>query len=209
MRRYVAIVIALLAAACSGGLHSNAPASQTYILRAHAPQAPAAAHPAVASLQVALPIPAPGLHSERIVLVQPDHRMSHFAGSEWATELPHLVEALAVERLRATGDWAAVIDSESPFASDYFLHISIRRFEAEYTSDSAPPTAQVALDCAIGRRADHVLLASFTARGAATASANRVGAVVAAFEEAANTALSELTTDSAAAVKNSQSPSSP
>jgi cholesterol transport system auxiliary component len=209
MRYYVAVVMVLLAAACSGGLRSNAPASQTYILRAHAPQAPAAARPAAVSLQVALPIPAPGLYSERIVLVQPDHRMSHFAASQWAAELPHLVETLAIERLRATGDWAAVMDSESPFASDYFLQISIRRFEAEYMSDTAPPTAQVAFDCAIGRRADHALLASFTAQGAATASANRVGAVVAAFEEAANTALGELTTASAAAVKNSQSPSSP
>ncbi|HEY4873758.1 MAG TPA: ABC-type transport auxiliary lipoprotein family protein [Steroidobacteraceae bacterium] len=207
MRYYLATAILLLAAACS--LRSNAPASQTYILRAHAPEKPAAARPATASLQVSLPIPAPGLYSERIVLVQPDHRMSHFAASQWAAELPHLVEALAIERLRATGDWTAVTDSESAFASDYFLQISIRRFEAEYTSTAAPPTAQVAFDCAIGRRADRTLLASFTAQGAATASANRVGAVVAAFDEAANTALNELATDSAAAVKNSQSPSSP
>lgn len=207
MKCFVAIVILLLAAACS--LRSNAPALQTYILRAHVPQAPAAARPAAASLQVALPISAPGLYSERIVLVQADHRMSHFAASQWASELPHVVEALAIERLRATGDWAAVMDSESPFASDYFLQISIRRFEAEYASDASAPTAQVAFDCAIGRRADHAILASFTAQAAAVASANRIGAVVAAFEEAANKALSELTTDSAAAVKNSQSPSSP
>jgi cholesterol transport system auxiliary component len=207
MKCFVAILVLLLAAACS--LRSNAPASQTYVLRAHVPQAPAAARPAVPSLHVSLPIPAPGLYSERIVLVQPNHRMSHFAASQWPAELPQVVEALAVERLRATGDWAAVMDSESPFTSDYFLQISIRRFEAEYTSDAAPPTAQVAFDCAVGRRADHAILASFTAQAAAVASANRVGAVVAAFEEAANAALSEVTTDSAAAVKNSQSPSSP
>jgi len=207
MRYYVAAALLLLVTACS--LRSNAPASQTYILRAQVPQKPGAAPPATASLQVSLPIPAPGLYSERIVLVQPDHRMSYFAASQWAAELPHLVEALAIERLRASGDWAAVSNSGSAFASEYFLQISIRRFEAEYTSTAAPPTAQVVFDCAIGRRADRTLLASFTAQGAASASANRVGAVVAAFEEAANTALSELTTDSAAALKNSQSPSSP
>jgi ABC-type uncharacterized transport system auxiliary subunit len=101
-----------------------------------------------------------------------------------------------------------VIDSESAFSSEYFLQITIRRFEAEYTSDAAP-TAQVAFDCALGRRADRVLLASFTAQGAAVASAKRVGATVAAFEEAANTALSELAADSAAAVKSSQFRSNP
>jgi cholesterol transport system auxiliary component len=208
MRHCIAVLTVFLAAACSGGLRSNAPAQQTYILRAHAPQTQAAAQPALASLQVALPFPAPGLASERIVIVQPDHRMGHLAASEWAAQLPFIVEALAVERLRATGDWAAVIDSESAFSSEYFLQITIRRFEAEYTSDAAP-TAQVAFDCALGRRADRVLLASFTAQGAAVASANRVGAIVAAFEEAANTALSELAADSAAAVKSSQFRSNP
>jgi cholesterol transport system auxiliary component len=208
MRRCIAVVTLLLAAACSGGLRSNAPASQTYTLRvANAPQMPDAPRPA-RSLRIELPLAAPGLHSEHIVIVQPDHRMSYYAGSQWAADLPRIVEELAVERLRATGDWAAVIDSQSAFASDYFLQITVRRFEAEYTS-SAAPTARVVFDCAIGRRTDHLLIAAFTAQGAAAASANRMSAVVAAFEEAANAALSELAAGSIGAVKSSQLPSSP
>jgi ABC-type uncharacterized transport system auxiliary subunit len=208
MKRYMAIATLLLAAACSGGLRSNAPAAQTYILRTTAPQMPAAAQPATASLRVGLPSAGPGLSSERIVIVQPDHRMSYFEASQWAAELPHVVTALAVERLRATGDWTAVYDSDGSLSSDYFLQITIRRFEAEYTSDAAP-TARVVFDCAIGRHTDRALIASFTAQGAAVASANRVGAVVAAFEVAANAALSELAADSIAAVKSSQSRSNP
>jgi cholesterol transport system auxiliary component len=209
MRRCIAVVTLLLAAGCSGGLRSNAPASQTYTLRAaHAPQTPPAAKAADASLRVELPLTGPGLHSEHIVIVQPDHRMSYYAGSEWAAQLPLLVEELSVERLRATGDWVAVNGSESAFSSEYFLQITIRRFEAEYTT-AAAPTARVAFDCAIGRRADRVLLASFTAQAAASASANRVGAVVAAFEEAANAALNDLAAGSIAAVKSSQVPSNP
>jgi cholesterol transport system auxiliary component len=202
------MVTLLFAAACSGGLRSSAPAAQTYILRAHAPQAPAAAQPATASLRVALPSAGPGLSTERIVIVQPDHRMSYLQASQWAAELPHVVAALAVERLRTTGDWTAVSDFESTLSSDYFLQITIRRFEAEYTSDAAP-TVRVAFDCALGRRADHALIASFSAQGAAVASANRVGAIVQAFEEAVNTALNELSADSIAAVKSSQSRSNP
>lgn len=205
----IAVVALLPVAACSGGLRSNAPASQTYVLRAqHAPQTPPQARPAAAGLRVALPLAAPGLHSERIVIVQPDHRMSYYAGSQWAAELPLIVQELAVERLRATGDWAAVNDSASAFSSEYFLQIMIRRFEAEYTSDAAP-TARVVLDCAIGRRADHTLIASFAAQADALASVNRVGAVVAAFEQAANAALSQVAEDSAAAVKSPQIPSNP
>jgi cholesterol transport system auxiliary component len=209
MTRCIAVLTLLLVAACSGGLRSNAPASQTYTLRAvHAPQTPPAAQPSAASLRVELPLPAPGLQSERIVIVQPDHRMSYYAGSQWAAELPLIVEELAVERLRATGDWVAVSDSKSAFSSEYLLQITIRRFEAEYTTDAAP-TARVAFDCAIGRRADHALVASFTAQGEAVASTNRVGAVVAAFEQAANAALSHLAEGSVAAVRSSQFPSNP
>jgi cholesterol transport system auxiliary component len=209
MMRGIAAVTLLLAAACSGGLRSNAPAAQTYFLRAHAPQMPSAAQPTAATLRIARPLPAPGLRSDHIVIVQPDHRMSYFAASEWAEELPLVVEALTVERLRASGEWAAVSDSDSALSSEYFLQIAIRRFEAEYSSAAAPPTAQVAFDCTFGRRSDHMLLASFSAQGAAVASANRVGAVVAAFEEAANAALNEVSAHSIAAVRSSQAPSNP
>ena len=84
MRQCIAVLTVFLAAACSGGLRSNAPAQQTYILRARAPQTPAAAQPALASLQIARPYPAPGLESEHIVIVQPDHRMGYLAASAWA-----------------------------------------------------------------------------------------------------------------------------
>jgi len=209
VRRCLALLALLLAAACSGGLRSNAPAAQTYALRiAAASQAPSATRPAAASLRIELPLAAPGLHSEHIVIVEPDHRVGYYAGSQWAAELPRVVEELAVERLRASGDWTAVTDAESAFASDYFLQITIRRFDAEYSGDAAP-TARVALDCALGRRADRALLAGFTVEGAALASANRMTAVVAALEAAANAALGDLAAASAAAVRSSQAPSSP
>jgi cholesterol transport system auxiliary component len=208
MRRLAGLAL-LLASGCSAGLHSSAPPAQTYVLRAaQPPHAQPAAKAAAASLRVERPAAAPGLQSARIVIVQSDHRMGYYAGSQWAAELPLVVAQLAVERLRATGDWTAVHDADSAFASEWVLQITIRRFEADYAS-AAAPTAQVALDCALGRRADRALLASFSAQGTAVASANRVSAVVAAFEEAANAALSEIAAQSAAAVKSSQSRSSP
>jgi cholesterol transport system auxiliary component len=207
--KHALAVLTLLLAACSGGLRSNAPASQTYVLRVTGtPPTPAAARAAGPSLRIERPSAAPGLRSERIVIMQPDHRMSYYAGSQWAAELPQVIQELAVERLRASGEWSSVVDSESAFASEYFLQITIRRFEADYTTDAAP-TAWVTLDCAIGRRADHLLLAGFTAQGSASASTNRMSAVVAAFEAAANAALSEVAAGSAATLKSPPAPSSP
>jgi cholesterol transport system auxiliary component len=202
------LAAAVLATGCASGLRSSAPASQTYILRATVPAQAAPAAPPTATLQVQLPLAAPGLQSERIVIVQSGHRMSYYAGSEWAAEVPDLVEELTVERLRAAGDWTAVFDASSTLTSDYLLQIRIRRFEAEYGGE-APPAAQVVFDCTLARRSDHAALSSFTAHGSAAAGANRLGAVVAAFEEAVNAALGEVVTSSAQASKSSQSPTNP
>src|SRR5690606_32380603 len=115
-------------AGCSGGLRSDAPPTQVYLLRMTA-DVPRADEPLPASLQVARPQAHPGLESDRLMLVQEDRRMSHIAGSRWAAELPEMVEALAVQATRATGAWSTVQDSLSPFSADYLLQITIRRFE--------------------------------------------------------------------------------
>jgi cholesterol transport system auxiliary component len=209
MKTGILIAMLLNCAACASLLHSNAPPSQVYLLRATiAAPGESPTKPATASLQVARPFAGPGLDSDHIAIVQPEHRMSYYAGSQWAAALPVLLETLVVERLRGTGVWGAVNDSESGFASDYYLQIGIRRFEAEYTA-AAIPTVRVRLDCAIGRRTSRELLASFSVDGEAAASANRVSAVVAAFEQATNAALGQLAERSALAVKSSQTPSTP
>lgn len=196
-------------AACSSGLHSSAPGAQVYVLRAaDAPPAPVPAAAATATLQVARPFAAPGLESDHIAIVEPEHRMRYYAGSQWAASLPVLIETLVVQRLRASGAWGAVNDSESAFSSEYVLQISVRRFEADYTV-AAIPSARVSFDCALGRRASRELIASFSADAQATASANRVSAVVAAFDVATNAALTQLAERSALALKSSQVPSTP
>jgi cholesterol transport system auxiliary component len=209
MTRCILAVTLLALTACATLLRSNAPAAQVYLLRATpAAVETSAPQPATASLQVARPQAAPGLYSDHIVTVAPEHRMSYYAGSQWAAPLPVLVETLVVERLRGTGAWAAVNDSESAFVSEYYLQIDIRRFEAEYTA-AVSPTVRVNLDCAIGRRASRELLATFSVEAASQASANRVSTVVAAFAEATNAALDQLAERSARLVKSLQVPSTP
>jgi cholesterol transport system auxiliary component len=186
-------------AGCSGGLHSNAPATQVYVLRA-APHSQPAAKPPTASLHINRPLAAPGLESDHIVLVQPDHKMSYYIASRWPGDLSSVVEALTVDTLRTTGDWTSVQDSGSVFSSDYMLQIVIRRFEADYSAGTVPEV-HVVLDCIVGRRAGREVIGSFVAEGSATASANRLGPVVGAFEEAANHALADIAARTAQAVQ--------
>jgi cholesterol transport system auxiliary component len=209
-------LLCLWLAGCSGLFQSKAKPEQVYFLRApavatYAPAAPSAdsaaaapaatAAPMPASLRVTRPLASPGLDTARIMLVQTDHRMNFFSGSRWPAPVTHLVEALAVETLRATGAWTSVEDSASPFPSDYLLQIHVRRFEADYTEGSGAPVVHVVLDSVVGRRQGREVLATFTASGSATAVANRQAEVVAAFEQASGTALQSLSQQAERAVR--------
>jgi ABC-type uncharacterized transport system auxiliary subunit len=158
------------------------------------------AAPTATSLRVAHPLADPGLDTPRITLLEPDHRMSFYAGSRWPAAATGLVAALAVQTLRASGNWASVEDASSPFPSDYLLQITLRRFDAEYTSLTVAPEVHVVFDCIVGRRDGRDVVATFVVAGQATAAANRLGQVVSAFEQATGSALEALTQQALQAV---------
>jgi cholesterol transport system auxiliary component len=192
----------LACSGCSGFLHSTAKAEQTYYLRSTA-----AAATGVTALPVSLRVAAvadPGLDTSHIVLVQADHRMSSYTGSRWPSTSAAMMEALAVQALRASGDWLAVQDSGSPFPADFLLQVTVRGFEADYSSGAAAPQVHVVLDGVLGRHDAGEVLATFESTGTATASENRMAAVVGAFEQATNAALAQLTQQTRAAVRASQ-----
>jgi cholesterol transport system auxiliary component len=182
--RPFAMALALGLAGCTSLFHSNAAPEQVYYLRAAPAAAAAAATSAAVSLRVGHPMTAPGLESPRILLVEADHRMDFYSGSRWPAPLADVVEAFAVQSLRASGAWSSVENSTSPFPSNYLLQISVRRFEADYTAGGPAPTVYVALDCIFGRREGRDVLATFEASGSAPAAANRMSAVVEAFDQA-------------------------
>jgi cholesterol transport system auxiliary component len=213
-RRQMAWLAPLLLApalcGCSGLLRSDAKPVQIYTLSA-APASPGGGgEPTSAlnvSLRVAHPLAGPGLDSAQIVLLEPDHRMDVYAASAWAADAPALIESLASQTLRASGEWSSVEDAESPFPADYLLQISIRHFEADYGDGSdAPPTVHVTLDCTLGAEDARSIAASFAASGSAVASANRLSEVVAAFQQATDQALRSMSRQLAAAMRRTSAP---
>lgn len=197
-----AVLASVALSGCGGLFHSDARPDQVYYLRATAlEKGPAAATPLAASLRVLRPTAAPGLNSPQIVLLQSDRRMSFYLASRWPVSAPDLVEPLAVEKLRGSGMWRSVGDSTSSFPSDYVIQVMIRRFEADYTGGGPQPDIHVVLDCIVGKREGRDVVASFLAEGSAQAGTNRLGAVVAAFETATNTALDSMAMQTATAVR--------
>jgi cholesterol transport system auxiliary component len=205
-------LLCLSLAGCSGLFQSKAKPEQTYYLRAPAARTAASnsqagasaatAMPAIpASVRVLRPVAGPGLDTSRIMLVQADHRMNFFSGSRWPAPTPEVIEALAVQTLRASGAWASVAGSGSPFPSDYLLQVHVQRFEAEYSEGAVAPVVHVVLECVVGRREGREVLATFTAAGSAAAAANRLGEVVMAFEQATGVALEALSQQTEQAVR--------
>jgi cholesterol transport system auxiliary component len=199
----VVLLASLALTGCFSGLFSSKqPPEQVYNLRAPAastPLAPPAQGPAP-SVRVGHPVSDPGLESTRIILVQPDHRMSFFTGARWPAPVSDMLETLAVQTLRASGQYSSVEDSVSPFPSDFLLQTTVRRFEADYDA-GAVPDVYVVLDCIIGRREGRDVVATFVVSGKASASANRLGEVVAAFEQASGQALKALNEQTLSAVR--------
>lgn len=188
--RVVAAGIAL--AGCSGGLRSNAPVVQAWMLDPPAAVARAVgAAGAAATLQVLRPLAAPGLDGDRIALLRSDRTLDYFAANRWSGRVPELVQALALDTLRAAGGYRAVQPQDAPFSSDETLQIEVRDFQAEYAA-AAAPVAKVTLVCTLGRRSDRAVLATFRLEGSAAAADNRMHAIVAAFDAALDAALAGL-----------------
>jgi cholesterol transport system auxiliary component len=203
------LLLCLCLTGCTGLFKSTAKPEQTYYLRAPsqahsgaaASRGAAPAPPVAMSLRVGRPIAAPGLDTPHIMLLMADHRMNFYTGSRWPAPMPDMIEALAAETLGASGAWASIEYSSSPFPSEYLLQLTVRRFEADYSEGGSAPVVYVVLDCVLGRREGREVIATFTVSGTAPAAANRLADVVAAFEQATSAALTALSQQATQAVQ--------
>jgi ABC-type uncharacterized transport system auxiliary subunit len=188
--------------ACSG-LRSKDTPDQTYVLEAAAPAAGAAAVPGV--LAVLRPAVQPGLDTSQIMLTRAGQELDHFAASRWGESLPQVIGALVIESLSGGGGFANVVDSSrAAVASDYELLLTVRHFEAVYDSPGAAPIAHVVLECALTAGTPRRIIGRCDAAADEPAGANRVSAIVAALEHAAQRALADVRTAAVAAATHAK-----
>jgi cholesterol transport system auxiliary component len=205
--RRLLIAASLALTACSGLLHSTAPALQLYVL-APPETVPASAHTGP-TLWVARPLSGPALNTDRIALLRPGNRLDYYTGSRWSAPLADLVSDLELKVLRADSAWSAVADDRSTFNADYLLQTSIDRFTAEYEGQTGAPTIRVELHALLIRRADGTLVGSFAVSEQGTAQENRMASVVAMFSTVADRAVIAVATQSAELLRSVKSPAAP
>jgi cholesterol transport system auxiliary component len=177
-------------------LKSKEDAPQVYLLRA-VPASGAVAVPAV--LTVLRPVVQPGLDTDQIMLTH-GLELDHFSASRWGEPLPRVVAMLAVQSLSGPGGFATVAESgRAGVASDFELMLTVRHFEAAYESLASAPVIQVAFDCALTAGTPRRVIGRCDATASEPAEDNRMGAIVAAMEKAAQRALAEVRTKAVAA----------
>ncbi|HEY7929386.1 MAG TPA: ABC-type transport auxiliary lipoprotein family protein [Steroidobacteraceae bacterium] len=205
---------ALLDGCIGAGLHSNQPAQQAYLLRAaaagpasaaRATSAPPGSLDAARSLEVLLPTAAPGLEGDGIAVLRPGAQLDYYTGARWAAAAPLMLQTLAIESLRRQGRFALVQSEGAPFAANWVLQLELTHFEADY-ADGTPPTVRVGFIATLGQRSARRAVTTLSVQTHAPAQADRMQAVVAAYQSATNEALQEIATRLAPAISQGAAP---
>jgi ABC-type uncharacterized transport system auxiliary subunit len=203
--RLTPLLLLLPLAACTGSLFKTKVAPPTlYLLSAgNADPAPASSAPPPAlsaDLAVLKPRVRAGLDTDRIAAVYPDRHLDYFADARWSGPLDEVIQDLVVQVFHSRAGMRNVSGDVSAFSSAYWLELTVTDFEAEYSDAGGPPTVRVHLQARIGSSAERRIIARFEADAAKPAAANRMTAIVAAYNEAANDALMQLAANSSQAL---------
>jgi cholesterol transport system auxiliary component len=159
-----------------------------------------------ADLSILRPRVRTGLESDRVAALYPDRRLDYFADARWSGPLDRVIDDLAVQTFLRQANLRNVSADSSAFASGYWLEIEVLDFQAEYAAAAEAPTVNVRVVARLGSGRDRRVLARFEASSRQSATDNRLTAIIAAYERAADATLEEIAADVAGAIdKNLES----
>ncbi|MFO1465090.1 MAG: ABC-type transport auxiliary lipoprotein family protein [Steroidobacteraceae bacterium] len=140
----------------------------------------------------------PASETERIAALYPDRRLEFYAGANWSGTLDDVLQALTVQSFARRGVLRNVSGESTRFYNTHWLELNVEDFQAEYRTAGAPPTIHVRISARLGSAADHAGLGHYEVQAEHPASADRLGAIVEAFELAANDAIGQIITAASA-----------
>lgn len=190
--------LATVLCGCFGSLlESKQPVDTIYVLAP--PQPVTSPRPVAVDLSISLPRLAPGLESSRIAVLK-GRELNYYTGARWGAELSQLIQSFLVQTVTGQGSFRSVASADVRVTSDYVLAIEVTHFEAEYAQADAP-RAHVTFIGRLMKVNDRVLVDTLVADASVAAAENRMSAVIAAFEQAAQQAGTQLGEQAAAAAQ--------
>ena len=200
----IAAVAALFCTACSTGslFDSDAPVPSAYVI-APAPSGSLTGTPATAvDISIGRPDFAPGLDTDRIAVLK-GRELDYFRGVRWGGRTVEVVQSMLVATMNDQQLFRSVTAEQARVANDYTLDVEVRHFEAEY-AQGAIPDVHVSIIGRLIRIADRKLVATVSSDSRARASEDRMSAVAAAFESAAQKVSLDLAKQTATVVADDQ-----
>jgi cholesterol transport system auxiliary component len=192
---------ALAAAGCGGSLfQSKVPPITVFMLAAAPGAGGATVAPLDAELAVLKPRVRTGLNTDRIAAYYPDRHLDYFAGASWSGPVDEVVQDLAVQVFHSAANLHNVSSAGSSFIEGYWLELEVEDFQAEYAPGGGVPIIAVRVRGRVGGTSDRRVLGQFEAVARRPAADNRLGAIVEAYNQAANAALVEIAGDTTAAL---------
>jgi cholesterol transport system auxiliary component len=196
-----ALMVSVLAGCSSSSLlDSELPVPKSYVL-APLPAATAATTSAASQVDIAIGRPdvAPGLDTARIAVLR-GRELDYYRGVQWGGNTLEVVQSFLVNSLQDQKLFRSVTSEQARVASAYMLDSEVRDFQAEYTDGKNAPTVRVSIIGRLVRISDRALVDTIAATATHDATDNRMAAVAAAFEAAAQDVARTIAKDAATAV---------
>lgn len=185
------VLIAVLALATFAGCawQGSSPPSVTYVLRA-VPSGTSVQGITPISLKILPALAAPGYDTDRILLQRADRSLDFFAASRWAAPAPRLLETLALEVWRDGGAFKT-FDVGATVPTTHALRLTVLRFDVDGDLRAGSAVVRVRLRGTLLGQADRSIL-EFESEAIAPVGTERMTAIVAAYEAAANQAMVKM-----------------
>lgn len=120
-------------------------------------------------------------------------RAAYIADSRWAAPAEVLFDQAVFEAFDNAGGKVRLVPRGAPAPTDYVLRVDVRDFETRYEAGpGGAPTVLVRLHATLTRDRARTLVSDQLFEARAPAAANRVTAIVAAYDKAVNEVLGQL-----------------
>ena len=177
-------------AACSGLLNSDQPAERVYWLEPLVVQGADSADGALPSIAISVNA-APGLDTDRLLILGPEARLNHYAAARWPDNIPEVFESLLAITLESTGLYSRVVKGSANRSAQQQLELGVRELYALADSGANAHTVRMVLSgyltCPDSDRA-------ISLQAAVSIDDNRLAWIVAAYQQAFHDVSRQLVT---------------
>lgn len=196
--RSLLLASSICVASCSGILTSDSPAERIYWLKPLIVQQDVVADGVKPSIAVFISA-APGLDTDRLLILEPGARLNHYALARWPDNIPEVLESLLRTTLESTGRYSRVTTGAISRSTDWALELEVRELYTLATeSDNAHMVRMVLSGYIACLESDRAIALQADVR----IDDNRLSQIVAAYQHALGEVSQQLVDELAEACSN-------